>query len=195
MKRLLCTLLTALACALAALSTELPEHAKVIAHAATYDIFVVVDERSDNDLPDKVSLWTRSRYDGQVVKLITTTPQPPFDIKDYAFGQRDGKPMPTSAVPCIESVWVHPYDEYLLIIQGCPDGRNIYTFLLDNADGQVTHLPCNSGFVGFSTEAADVIIVESYAYRPEGGRYGVISAYDSNARLIGQLPLPDSPGD
>lgn len=178
------------ALAFSSIAATLPDNVHIIAQGSSYDVFVTEPATTgyDNGL-QPVSLWTSTRYNGESRCILTTHPEVELGMEAYSFTTPEqGKVVPEQAVKCVDQVWVHPYDESILVLSGIPDSRNVYTFILDIRNGTLIHLPSNAAFKGFTDEDGD-ILVESYNYYPEGGRYSVVSAYDMQGRLVGFMEL------
>ena len=189
MKKFL-SLLSMVLLAFSAFATSLPEGARIIAHGGSYDVFVVGNgPETDNPEMQPVSLWTYTRHNGEARCILTTHPDSQLDMASYSFNTPDqGKLVTEQAVMCVDHVWVHPNDESILVVSGIPDSRNFYTFIIDIENHTIMHLPSNSTFKGFTDEDGD-ILVESYCYYPQGGRYSLIAAYDIHGRRIGYMEL------
>ena len=172
------------------MGASLPEGARIVAQGGSYDVFVVEHGTiTDNPEMRPVSLWTCTRHNGEARCILTTHPDSQLDMASYSFSTPEqGKLVTEQAVKCVDGVWVHPYDESILVVSGIPDSRNVYTFIIDTVNRTIMHLPSNSAFKGFTDEDGDILI-ESYSYYPEGGRYSLIAAYDLQGRRIGFMEL------
>jgi hypothetical protein len=176
--------------AFSAMAATLPEGTRIIAQGGSYDVFVTEPAASTSDADlQPVSLWTCMRHNGESRCILTTHPEGELDMDNYSFfTPEQGKVVTEQAVKCVDHVWVHPYNESILVLSGIPDSRNVYTFILNVENGTLIHLPSNAAFKGFTDEDGD-ILVESYSYYPEGGRYSVVAAYDLQGRRVGFMEL------
>lgn len=161
---------------------QLPDGAINIASGLSFELYVVGD-----DEPGARSLWIQYNSNKQVKCLFKTSPTP-LEISEYAFGQKDGKVVPASAICSISNAFVYPGANCYVVLEGCPDNRNIYTFIYDVRNGHTIHLPTNNGFIGFTNEDID-LLSESYNYYDQGGRYSVVNAYDINGKHLSTMEI------
>ena len=82
----------------------------------------------------------------------------------------------------------HPeYDTYYLILQGCPDARNIYTYVIDlpinNIEPYFHWIHTNSGFQGLDS-SGELLRFANYGYHDDGGRYTTYKYLDFNFNLV-----------
>ncbi len=164
------------------MKAQLPDGAINIASALSYELYVVGD-----DAPGARSLWIQYNATKEV-KCLLQTSQEPLDFSEYAFNQEDGKVMPANAICSISNAFVYPGANCYVVLEGCPDSRNIYTFIYDVRNGHTIHLPTNNGFIGFTNEDTD-LLSESYDYYPQGGRYSVVDAYDINGKHLSTMRI------
>ena len=161
---------------------QLPEGAIKIASDISYELYVVGE-----DEPGARSLWIKY-YTTKEVKCLLQTSETPLDFSEYAFNQEDGKVVPSSAICSISNAYIYPSANCYVVLEGCPDSRNFYTFIYDVRNGHTIHLPTNNGFIGFTNEDLD-LISESYDYYPQGGRYSVVHAFDIDGKHLSTMRI------
>lgn len=73
-----------------------------------------------------------------------------------------------------------------LLLESKPDLRNVISCIWkEGADSLIT-LPTNAGLIGISEEEG-LLIMQSYEYYRQGGRYNRIEAYDLDGHLLGAM--------
>lgn len=86
----------------------------------------------------------------------------------------------------ISNASIIPYTEPCRILaEGCPDMHNVFSFII-NKELEPIMLPNNGGLVGFGREEG-VIIMQSYQYYQDGGRYSKIDAFDADGNKIASM--------
>ena len=74
----------------------------------------------------------------------------------------------------------------MFYVDGCPDARNIWSYILDASDPddiKAIQFPSTEGFLSFDTENKRIHL-GAYRYREEGGRYSVDQTYTIDGRFI-----------
>jgi hypothetical protein len=88
--------------------------------------------------------------------------------------------IPLDSIPTISKVTILSWESEPLKIlaEGCSDYRNVQSFIIDINSDKAICLPTNRGLIGVSEEDA-LLIMQSYAYYEDGGRFNVIEAFDA----------------
>ena len=81
-----------------------------------------------------------------------------------------------------EKAYIAPGDVSKVIVEGCPDGRNIWTYIIDPYKGTAKQLPSTEGIVTLEWEKKE-IIAASYGY-DDDGRYSVKKAYSLEGKFL-----------
>lgn len=83
--------------------------------------------------------------------------------------------------------------ESKILISGCPDARNIYSYIYDLTTGKAVFLDVYSGYVDTVEEDGRPLIkMSTYAYRPNGGgRYGIYVYFDMEGNKIRKEDAPE----
>ena len=81
-------------------------------------------------------------------------------------------------------------DTLYLAIEDCADAsnQNTHTFIFNNKSDSLIHLPTNAGLMGLTTEEG-YLVMQSYEYYDQGGRFNVIDVYDYRGVNISSLLL------
>lgn len=86
----------------------------------------------------------------------------------------------------IEGFHVISEKPLVLLLESKPDLRNVISCIWkEGADSLIT-LPTNAGLIGISEEEG-LLIMQSYEYYRQGGRYNRIEAYDLEGNCLGSM--------
>jgi hypothetical protein len=96
--------------------------------------------------------------------------------------------IPLDSVPTISKVTIlsRKGEPLKIMTEGCSDYRNFESFIIDINSNEAICLPSNRGLVGISEEDG-LLIMQSYAYYEEGGRFNVIEAFDEKGNRIASM--------
>lgn len=87
----------------------------------------------------------------------------------------------------VEGLEVLEEEPLCLLLEGKPDLRNVYSRIWHEGRDSLILLRSNAGLIGISDEEG-LLIMQSYEYYEQGGRYNRIEAYDLEGRLVGSMP-------
>ena len=96
--------------------------------------------------------------------------------------------IPLDSIPTISKVTVLSWkgESLKLLVEGCSDYRNVQSFIIDAESDQAICLPTNRGLIGVSEEDG-LLIMQSYAYYEDGGRYNKIQAFNLIGKRIASM--------
>jgi len=172
----------------------LPRTARITDRSEEFAIFLNEDKKAEFDEDAYiVSLYVYDYKTRQLTKLLTTT-----EPEDYKWYNQAGENATKCSLNDIHSIYyarLFPFARKLLVT-GCFDSRNEFSYIIDLDDKSVLLLPTNSGFVGFTSEEG-YVVMQSYAYNSgvdengdiKGGRHTVLSVFDENGKFIRSLDL------
>ena len=177
-----------LACALHALAQNpsgIPATATLANEDGSMAVYLNTDRKGDDndfELP-QVSVWVFDKATRHSRRLFQCNPNARYDLSRV-------RKINGSDIPYVDSVEIWSFaDQPKIVVCGTlPDYHNTSTSIVDVKTGNAIMLPCNNGFVGFDPEEGN-LLVASYAYYDEGGRYAVIKAFDENGRHLGSMPV------
>ena len=115
-----------------------------------------------------------------------------YDIDIVSIWLKDKKTSQTwlvykDSIYNISSAHIIPYtDTCKLLIEGCPDMHNVFSFIVTEGKTDAVMLSSLGGFLGFANDEG-VIIMQSYQYYHTGGRYSKIDAYDQYGNKIATM--------
>ena len=134
-------------------------------------------EDSIDGLPPlkQVSLWSYHKNKKEGRKILLSHPH-----TNMAFlNMEHSVSIPLDSIPTITKVTIlsWPNEPLKLLVEGCSDYRNVESFIINEDSDSAICLPTNRGIVGVSEEDG-LLIMQSYDYYEDGGRYNIIEAFD-----------------
>ena len=157
----------------------IPSSAYAVAENDSFIVFLNDEaiEDSIEGLPSikQVSLWMYSRNKKEGRRILLSHPH-----TNMAFlNMEHSVCIPLDSIPTITKVTIlsWPNEPLKLLAEGCPDYRNVESFIINEDSDSAICLPTNRGLIGISEEDG-LLIMQSYDYYEDGGRYNIIEAYD-----------------
>ena len=157
----------------------IPSSAYAVAENDSFIVFLNDEaiEDSIEGLPSikQVSLWVydKNRKDGK--KILFSHP----NTKMTFLNMEHSVCIPLDSIPTITKVTIlsWPNEPMKLLAEGCSDYRNVESFIINEDSDNAICLPTNRGLIGISEEDG-LLIMQSYDYYEDGGRYNIIEAFD-----------------
>jgi hypothetical protein len=81
-----------------------------------------------------------------------------------------------------------PNEHLKLLVEGSLDYRNVESFIICEDSVKAICLPSNRGLIGVSEEDG-FLIMESYNYYKDGGRFNTISVFNNEGREISSMEV------
>lgn len=166
----------------------IPSTAQSVAENEEYVIFLN-DEAIGDSIEGvgsikQVSLWTYQKNKKSAKKILLSHPH----ADRSWFTMEHSVTIPLDSIPTISEVTILSWrsEPLKLLAEGCSDYRNVESFIIDINSDQAICLPTNRGLIGISEEEC-LLIMQSYAYYEEGGRYNVIEAFDERGNRIASM--------
>ena len=134
-------------------------------------------EDSIDGLPPlkQVSLWSYHKNKKEGRKILLSHPH-----TNMAFlNMEHSVSIPLDSIPTITKVTIlsWPNEPLKLLVEGCSDYRNVESFIINEDSDSAICLPTSRGLIGVSEEDG-LLIMQSYDYYEDGGRYNIIEAFD-----------------
>ena len=134
-------------------------------------------EDSIEGLPSikQVSLWVYDKNRREGKKILLSHPN-----TNMAFlNMEHSVCVPLDSIPTVTKVIIlsWPNEPLKLLVEGCSDYRNVKSFIISEDSANAICLPTNRGLIGISEEDG-LLIMQSYDYYEDGGRYNIIKAFD-----------------
>ena len=146
---------------------RLPETAVLAAENADHAIYFDQLAAPSEDEAGVVTVWYKDKRTGKVCQLFSTN--------------ANAKP-----------VWGKMKNgcgaDHLVIIEGCPDARNIWTYIIDLKKRTAKQLHATEGLLGIDAEHRQIRLSD-YRYHPEGGRYSVEKVFTYDGTFVSEKYL------
>lgn len=157
----------------------IPSSAYAVAENDSFIVFLNDEAIRDSidGLPSikQVSLWVYDKNRKEGKKILFSHPN-----TNMAFlNMEHSVCIPLDSIPTITKVTIlsWPNEPMKLLAEGCSDYRNVESFIIKEDSDNAICLPTNRGLIGISEEDG-LLIMQSYDYYEDGGRYNIIEAFD-----------------
>ena len=167
---------------------SIPSNAYFVAENEEWKIFLNDEATGDSiegvGAVKQVSLWTYNKSKKSVKMLMLSHPH----ANGSWFTMEHAVKIPLDSIPTISKVTVLSWkgESLKLLVEGCSDYRNVQSFIIDAESDQAICLPTNRGLIGVSEEEG-LLIMQSYAYYEDGGRYNKILAFNFIGKRIASM--------
>lgn len=165
------------------MDVRLPDDAELKDEDEDRELYVNVDGVGSEN--GQWSVWMRDKNTGFVTYLFATenTAEPRWDQMQDGNGIK----VPVDQIAagnCFTTVFI-PWDADKIFVEGCPDNRNVWSYIIDMKTKEVIQLPTNEGLIAIDPGKRE-IHMSDYRYNPEGGRYSVERVYTLDGRFTGK---------
>ena len=149
-----------------------------------YAVYVNVDKPAsgEGEMDAVRSVWLADERTGTVIKVCVTNPMAEVQWSKMSSKEADGVSVALTQIAAADKAMIAPGDVSKVIVEGCPDGRNIWTYIIDPYQGTAIQLPSTEGVVSLDWEKKE-IIAASYGY-DDDGRYTVNKAYSLDGKFL-----------
>ena len=162
-------------------SQSLPDGSVKADEANGLSVFTKLVQKASEDNPAETkSLWLYDQKTGHVDSLFTTNPR-----AELRWSDMNGSPVevPLTQIAAADKVCFVPGHPQLLLVEGCPEARNIWTYIVDLSSKTARQFPSTEGLIAFSA-SGDTLLLGAYRYHEEGGRYSVVRTYTLSGQFI-----------
>lgn len=164
--------------------SELPptaERQDAILHHALY--VNTEQEPTDDGNEGLYTVWVADERSGTLRKVLTTNPTAEAPWEKMTGQNADAVEVPMHLiVTASNALWANQACTKI-IVEGCPDARNIYTYIIDLNTRTAKQLPTTEGVQEINFNKGE-IIAASYGYYSEGGRYTYNRAYSLDGKFL-----------
>ena len=169
---------------------EIPETADRQDYYFQYAVYVNLEqEPGEFDLDGVYSVWLADERMGTVIKVLTTNPNAEGQWEKMSGKNSNAVEVPMDQIATASTAYLAPGDVSMIIVEGCPDARNIWTYFVDPYANTAKQLPSTEGVQNLDWDKKE-IVVSSYGYYPEGGRYTYSCAYSLDGKFLRQTSEP-----
>ena len=170
--------------------SELPTTAEEQDRVFNHVLYVNVEKEPDEeDLVGLYTVWVADERWDQLRKVLTTNPTAAPAWDQMKGKNADGVEVPIHLIAVASSAQYASEDLSKIVVEGCPDGRNTWTYIIDLNKRTAIQLPSTEGVQEIDMDKGE-IIAASYGYYPEGGRYTVNKAYSLEGKFLRQTSEP-----
>ena len=127
-------------------------------------------------------MWLADEKAGTVIKVCVTNPMAELQWERMKGRDADAVDVPITQIAAADKAYLLPGDVSKVIVEGCPDSRNIWTYIIDPYTQTAKQLPSTEGVVNLDWEKKE-IIAASYGY-DDDGRYTVNKAYSVDGKFL-----------
>ena len=166
----------------------IPSSAYTVAENDSVIVFLndeAIEDNIEGLSPIKqVSLWTYSKNEKEGGMILLSHPHTNMTF----LSMERSVSIPLDSIPTITKVIIlsWPNEPLKLLAEGCSDYRNVESFIINDGSDSAICLPTNRGLIGMSEEDY-LLIMQSYEYYEDGGRYNVIEAFDEEGHRISSM--------
>jgi hypothetical protein len=166
----------------------IPSDAYSMAENEDWQVFLndeVIKDSIEGLPPVKqVSLWIYNKGEKSAKRILKTH----LDANGSWFTLEHSVRIPLDSIPTISKVTILSWkgEPLKIVAEGCSDYRNVQSFIIDINSSEAICLPSNRGLVGISEEEG-LLIMQSYAYYDDGGRYNIIESFDVQGNRIASM--------
>lgn len=166
----------------------IPSSAYTVAENDSVIVFLndeAIEDNIEGLSPIKqVSLWKYSKNEKEGGMILLSHPHTNMTF----LSMERSVSIPLDSIPTITKVIIlsWPNEPLKLLAEGCSDYRNVESFIINDGSDSAICLPTNRGLIGMSEEDY-LLIMQSYEYYEDGGRYNVIEAFDEEGHRISSM--------
>lgn len=156
-----------------------------------YDSLIMITEYVGENIDGRMmeqNLWLKNKYTGESKKILST-----FKPDGYSWYVGDGNrfiPVSMDSITWISRAFIHRYNPLKIIVEGCCDERNEFSYVIDVEENKAWWVPANNGYIGV---ADGLMIFRSYRYSsyPDeiGGVHAFLQLFDDKGIMVDSLDL------
>lgn len=170
--------------------SELPASAEEQDRVFQHVLYVNIEKEPSEEEPEGIyTVWVADERWDKLRKVLTTNPTAVAPWDQMSGKKANGVEVPMHLIAVASSAQYASEDLSKIVVEGCPDGRNIWTYIIDLNKRKAIQLPSTEGVQEIDMEKGE-IIAASYGYYPEGGRYTVNKAYSLEGKFLRQVSEP-----
>ena len=157
-----------------------------------YAVYINVDKPAsgEGEMDAVKSVWLANERTGTVIKVCVTNPMAEAQWSKMSGEAADGVSVALTQIAAADNAMIAPGDVSKVIVEGCPDGRNVWTYIIDPYQGTAIQLPSAEGVVSLDWGKKE-IIAASYGYN-DNGRYSVNKAYSLDGKFLHKVGEEDA---
>ena len=101
-------------------------------------VYVNIDKPAsgEGEMDAVYSVWLADERTGTVIKVCVTNPMAEAQWQKMNGKDADAVDVPITQIASAEKAYIAPGDVSKVIVEGCPDGRNMWTYIIDPYNGR-----------------------------------------------------------
>lgn len=160
--------------------SELPAGCVLQARRGTQTLYV----HSGDDEPS--SVWLTDGEAGTATRLCMANSTAPTQWERMTGADSDCVEVPYHLIAAADKAYFIPGEAHKFIVEGCPDARNVWTYIIDAENQTAIQLNCTEGVSAIDNTKKE-ITVSAYGYDDEG-RYSFQKVYSPTGKMLRRLP-------
>lgn len=165
-------------------ASELPKTAKLMDNRNQLALYVNEDQAPTEDDPNaSYTVWLVNEATNKMQRVCKTNPTAAAPWEEMSGEKSDAVEVPIHLIATAEQAYFVPGRGTKILVEGCPDGRNIWTYIINMDTHTAKMFPSNEGMNHIDFDH-DEIILATYGYYSEGGRYTYLRAYSPNGHYL-----------
>ena len=170
------------------IAQTLPNTAILCDSVGSFELYKNLDIKESDEHPNQWSLWLKDKETGKVIFLIHTNNEAEPRWEEMTDANALEVPLEQIAAGDCDRAFLIPNAPGKVYVEGCPDARNIWSYIYDIYMQRIIQLPANEGLVDIDIPNK-CIRLSNYRYYPEGGRYSVVKTFTYSGRFISEEPF------
>ncbi|MBD5339061.1 MAG: hypothetical protein HDR98_08070 [Bacteroides sp.] len=144
---------------------------------------LVSPANDEYDIPE-CALFVKNKTTGIETEILRTV-RPDWHCWYIADGE-----VPIDSIAALSRAYIWNEKPLQLIVEGCPDSRNEFSYFVDVPSRKAWYVPANSGYMGGTEEGYMIFRSYRYASDPEiAGRYTFIQVFNQEGKMGDSLDL------
>ena len=165
-------------------ASELPKTAKLMDNRNQLALYVNEDQAPTEDEPNaSYTVWLVNEETNKMQRVCKTNPTAAAPWEEMSRENSDAVEVPIHLIATAEQAYFVPGKGTNILVEGCPDGRNIWTYIINMDTHTAKMFPSNEGMNRIDFDH-DEIILATYGYYSEGGRYTYLRAYSPSGHYL-----------
>jgi hypothetical protein len=165
-------------------ASALPKTAKLVDNRGQLALYVDESGDANENNPDTYyTVWLIDENTNTMQRVCYTNPTSAAPWEEMSGEKADAVEVPLNLIATAEQAYFAPGKGTKILVEGCPDGRNIWTYIIDIDTYTAKMFPSNEGMSQMDFDN-DEIILSTYGYYAEGGRYSFLRAYSPSGKYL-----------
>ena len=149
---------------------------------------IISPAKDEYDIPE-CALFVKNKTTGIETEILRTV-RPDWHCWYIADGNEFVE-VPIDSLLALSRAYIWNEKPLQIIVEGCPDMRNEFSYFVDVDNRKAWYVPSNQGYIG-STSEEGYMIFQSYRYvsDPEiAGKYTFIQVFNQYGEMVDSLDL------